>query len=135
VKTRNNFVHKKVYVNEWARLGERVDFVMCELQKTSLDAHDKALNTLNEWFIEVVKSMEEVYDNKNQEKSKLYISDTPIYLDAPSIITSSVQSENHDLTWLTKLKIQAETPILEKLKNDFKLEMENNELKDTMFYL
>jgi len=129
VKTRNNFVHKKDYVNEWARLRERVDFVVCELQKTSLEAHDKALNTLNEWFTEVVKSMEEVYDNMNQEKSKLYISDTPIYMDALSIITSSVQSENPDLTWLTKMKIQAKTPILEKLKNDSKLETEKKQLK------
>ena len=67
--------------------------------------------------------------NRNQEKSKLYISNTPIFLDASSIITSSVQSENPDLTWLTKLKIQAETPILEKLKHDFELEKENKQLK------
>jgi len=40
-----------------------------------------------------------------------------------------VQSENPDLTWLTKLKIQAETPILEKLKHDFELEKENKQLK------
>jgi len=58
VKTRNNFVHKEDYVNEWARLRERVDIVMCELQKTSLEACDKALNTLNECFTEVVKNME-----------------------------------------------------------------------------
>jgi len=103
VKTRNNFVHKEDYVNEWARLRIRVD---------------KALNTLNEWFTEVVKNMKEVYVNRNQEKSKLYISNTPIFLDASSIITSSVQSENPNLTWLTKLKIQAETPILEKLKHN-----------------
>jgi len=90
-------------VNEWARLRIRVD---------------KALNTLNEWFTEVVKNMKEVYVNRNQEKSKLYISNTPIFLDASSIITSSVQSENPNLTWLTKLKIQAETPILEKLKHN-----------------
>ena len=61
VKTRNNFIHKEDYVNEWARLRERVDIVMCELQKSSLEARDKALNTLNEWFTEVVKNMEEVY--------------------------------------------------------------------------
>ena len=114
VKTRNNFVHKEDYVNEWARLRIRVD---------------KALNTLNEWFTEVVKNMEEVYVNRNQEKSMLYISDTPIFLDASSIITSSLQSENPNLTWLTKMKLQAETPILEKLKHDSELEKENRQLK------
>ena len=116
-------------MNEWARLRERVDIVMCELQKSSLEAHDKALNTLNEWFTEVVKNMEEVYVNRNQEKSMLYISDTPIFLDASSIITSSLQSENPNLTWLTKMKLQAETPILEKLKHDSELEKENRQLK------
>lgn len=65
----------------------------------------------------------------NQEKSKLYILETPIFLDASSIVTSSVQSKNPDLTWLTKLKIQAETPILEKLKNDSELEKENKQMK------
>lgn len=98
VKTISNFLHKEDYVNEWTKLRERVDFVMCELQKTSLEAHDKALKTLNEWFTKVVKNMEEVYVNRNQEKSKLYISETPIFLDASSIITSSVQSKNPDLT-------------------------------------
>jgi len=77
--------------------------------------------------------MEEVYDNKNQEKSKLYISDTPIYLDASSIITTSVHSENPDFKWLTKLKIQDDAPILEKLKNDSELEKENKELKKDLF--
>jgi len=77
--------------------------------------------------------MEEVYDNKNQEKSKLYISDTPIYLDASSIITASVHSENPDFKWLTKLKIQDDAPILEKLKNDSELEKENKELKKDLF--
>ena len=130
VKTRNNFVHKEDYVSEWTRLRERVvDLVMCELQKSSFEAHDKAVNTLNEWFTEVVKNMEEVYVNRDKEKSKLYISDTPIFLDASSIITSSVQSMNPDLTWLTKLKIQAEAPILEKLKHDSELEKENKQLK------
>jgi hypothetical protein len=129
VKTRNNFVHKVDFVKEWTALRERVHYVMCELQKTSLEAHDKALNTLNEWFTEVVKNMEEVCVNRNQERNKLYILDTPIFLDASRIITLCVQSENPDLTWLTKLKIKAETPILEKLKNDSELEKENKQLK------
>jgi len=73
--------------------------------------------------------MEEVNVRRDQEKSKLYISDTPIYMDASSIITACVHSENPDFRWLTKLKINADVPILEKLKNDSEQENENKELK------
>ena len=48
MKTRNNFVHEKDYVNEWTRLRNSVDFVMCELQKTSLEAHNQVVQTLND---------------------------------------------------------------------------------------
>ena len=117
MKTRSNFVHEKNYVDEWTTLRERVDSVTCELQKLSLEAHNQPLNTLKDWFKGVIYSMEEVEVNKNQEKSKLYLSDTPMYLDASSIITASVHSEHPDFKWLTKLKIQVDAQILEKLKN------------------
>jgi hypothetical protein len=60
VKTRNNFVHEEDCVNEWGKLRDRVDFVMCELQKISLEAHDETQNTLKDWFKDVIKSMQEV---------------------------------------------------------------------------
>jgi len=140
VKTRNNSVHVEHYVDEWTRLRKRVDFVMCEFQKTSLEAHDKALSTLNEWFSEVVKSMEEVEVTKNQERSKLYISDTPIFMDASSIITATMHSENPDFKWLTKLKVKADALILEKLKNDYEQEkrikkLEKELLKQRLMYV
>jgi len=50
-----------------------------------------------------------------------------MFLDASSIISSSVHSENLDYKWLTKLKVQTNSPILEKLKNDSELKKENNE--------
>jgi len=118
VHTRSNFVHKENYEEQWITLRERVNYVLCELQKLSLKAHNQALNSLKNWFKEVVSKMEEVEVTRNQEKSKLYISDTPIYLDASSIFTTSVHSENPDLKWLTKLKLQVDAPILEKLKHD-----------------
>jgi len=105
VKARNNFVHEEDYVKEWRRLRERVDFVMSELQKSSLEAHSNAQNTLNDLFKDVVKSMKEVEIKRTQEKSKLYISDTLMFLDASGIISSIVHSENQDLKWLTKLKV------------------------------
>jgi len=42
VKARNNFVHEEDYVKEWRRLREKVDVVMSELQKSSLEAHNNA---------------------------------------------------------------------------------------------
>ena len=77
--------------------------------------------------------MQEVEVNRNQERSKLYLSDTPTYLDASSIITASVHSKDPDFRWLTKLKIQTDALILEKLKKDSKHEKENKELKKDLF--
>jgi flagellar motor protein MotB len=65
---------------------------------------------------------------RTEERSKLYISDTPMFLDASGIISSSVHYENLDLKWLTKLKVQTDSPILEKLKSDSELEKENKRL-------
>jgi len=48
-------------------------------------------------------NLEEVEFNKSLEKNKLYLSDTLMYMDASSIILSSVHSENPDFRWLTKL--------------------------------
>ena len=133
VQTRSNFVHQKNYEDEWTTLGERIDYMMCELQKLSLEAHNQALNTLNNWFKDVVTGMDEMEDTRNQEKRKLYISDTPIYLDASSIITTSVHYENPDFKWLTKLKLRADAPILEKLKKDSEQEQRIKKLEKDLF--
>ena len=106
---------------------------MCELHKQSLEAYNQAMNSLQDWFKSVICSMDEVYVKRDQEMSKLYISDTPIFMDASSIITASVHSQNLDIRWLTKLKIQTDAPILEKLKKDSELEKENKELKKDLF--
>ena len=132
-KTRTKFVHENDYVDEWTKLRSRVDFVMCELQKISLEAHDQTLQSLNDWFKEVVSHMKEVEIKRDQEKSKFYLSDTPFYLDTSGIISSAVHSKNHDLTWLTKLKIQAETPILAKLKTDSEQEERIKQLEKDLF--
>ena len=50
-------------------------------------------------------------------------------MDASSIISSNVHSEYLDVKWLTKLLIQSDARILEKLKKDSTLEKENKELK------
>jgi len=102
---------------------------MSELHKSSLETHNNAQNTLNDWSKDVVKSMQEVEIKRTQERSKLYISDTPMFLNASGIISSKVHSKNLDLKWLTKLKVQIDSPTLEKLKNDSELEKENKRLK------
>jgi len=96
---------------------------MRELQKLSIEAQNQSLNN---WFKEVVNNIKEVEVNK--VNSKLYISDSPFFLDALAIITSSVQ-ENLDLSWLTKLKVQADIPILEKPKHDSKQEQKIKKLE------
>ena len=78
--------------------------------------------------------LEEVELNRTLEKNKLYLSDTPMYLNASSIISSSVHSENPDFKWLTKLKIQtSDAPLVEKLKDDPVLKKANKELKKALF--
>jgi len=134
VKTRNNFIHEKDYVSEWTSLRNRVEYMMCELHKLSLKAHDKALLDLQQWFKGVIVNMEEIELNRTLEKRKLYLSDTPMYPDASCIISSNVHFENPDFRRLTKLKIQtSDAPILEKLKDDPVLEKENKELKKALF--
>jgi hypothetical protein len=76
VKARNNFVHLENYEEKWTALREIVDTVMCELQKLSLEAHNQSINTLNNWFKNVISNMKEVEVNRDQEKHKLYISYT-----------------------------------------------------------
>ena len=76
----------------------------------------------------------EIELNRIIERSKLYLSDTPMYMDASSIISSSVQSENPGFRWLAKPKIQtSNAPILKKLKDNPVLEKENKELKKPLF--
>jgi len=134
IKTRNNLVHEEDYVSNWTSLRSRVDYMMCELQKLSLEAHDKALLDLQQWFQGVTMNLEEVQLNRSLKKSILYLSDTPMYMDASSIILSSVLSDNLDFSWLTKLKIQiSDAAILKQLKDDPVLEKENKELKKAFF--
>jgi len=132
VRTRNNFVHTEDYEEKWTALRERVDTVMCELQKLSLEAHNQSINTFNNWFKDVVNSMKEVEANRNQARSKLYISDSPFYLDASSIITASVH-EDLSLNWLTKLKVYTDAPILAKLKCDSEQEQKIKKLEKELF--
>ena len=105
---------------------------MCELQKLSLEAHNQSINILNNWFKDVVSSMKEVEVNRDQEKNRLYISYTLFFLDASSIITFGVQ-DNLDLSQLTKLKIQADIPILDKLKHDSEQEQNIKKLERELF--
>ena len=65
IKSISNLIHNQGYLSEFTSLRDRVDHMMCELQKLCLDAHDKALIELQDWFKEVVNNMEEININKN----------------------------------------------------------------------
>jgi len=129
VNARNHVIHTESYEDQWTALKERADTVMCELQKLSLEAQDQ---TLNNWFKDVVNSMKEVEANRNQAKNILYISNTPFFLDASSIITASIHKDLC-LSWLSKLKVYTDTPILEKLKHDSEQEQRIKKLKNDLF--
>jgi len=81
---------------------------LCELQRLSIEAQNQSLYN---WFKEVVSCMEAM----EVRKERLYILDSPFFLDASSIITSSIK-EDLNISWLTKLHVKPQIPILEKLK-------------------
>jgi len=76
--------------------------------------------------------MKEVEINKGQEKHKLYISNSPFYLDDSSIITANVH-EDLSLNWLTKLKVHIDAPILAKWQSDFEQEKKIKKLEKELF--
>jgi len=108
VKARNNQVHTKNYEDKWIALREVVDKVFCDLQRSSVEAQNQPLKN---WFKEVITNMEAVEVRMN----RLYISDSPFFLDLSSIITSSVK-ENMDTSWLTQVYVKPQISFLEKLK-------------------
>jgi hypothetical protein len=105
---------------------------MCEHQKLYLEAHKESINILSIWLKNVVSSMKEVEINREQEKQKLYISNSPFYLDASSIITANVH-EDLSLNWLTKLKVHTNAPILVKLQSDSEQEQKIKKLEKELF--
>ena len=71
--------------------------------------------------------------NRDQVRRRLYISHTPLYMDVLSIITASVHTEYLNLSWLTKLVIQSNAPILDKLKRDYEQEQRIKKLEKELF--
>jgi len=132
VKSINNFVHLENYEEKWIALRERVDLVMSELQKLSLEAHKESINMHNSWFKDVVSNMKEVKVNREQEMHRLYLSDSPFYLDASSIIIAGVH-EDLIFNWLTNLQVHTDAPILEKLKRDSKQAQKIQKLEKELF--
>ena len=121
VQARNNLTHSERYDKQWRRLRERVDFVLSELQRSSLDAQ----NNLQDWFKGVVNNLQEVEVKRTQGKTQLCISD----MDASYIIPSSVHPKELHLTWLTKINVKSASTELELLQRNSALERENKQLK------
>jgi hypothetical protein len=74
----------------------------------SVEAQNQALNN---WFKEVIKSMEVVEVRRN----RLYILDSPFFLDLSSLITSSVK-EDLDTSWITQVFIKPQKPDIKDLR-------------------
>lgn len=108
VKIRKDPIHSENYEGKWISLREVVERVFNDLKILSVEAQNQSLNN---WFKEVVRSMEVVEVRRNI----LYISDSPLFLDLSSIITHSIK-EDLDTSWLTQVYVMPQIPVHEKLK-------------------
>jgi len=77
--------------------------------------------------------MEEVEVNRNQEKNKLYISDTPFYLDASSIITAECTFWESWFQVVNQVEDSSWCSTLEKFKNDSEQELRIMKLEKDLF--
>jgi len=68
----------------------------------------------------------------NKESTKLYISNSPFFMNTYAIISTGVKYDLN-LSWLTKLLIQYDIPILEKLKREFAQEKVIKKLEKEIF--
>jgi len=108
VKYRNDPIHSENNKGKWIALREVVDRVFCDLQILSVEARDEALNN---WFREVIKSMESVEVKRN----KIYLSDSPFYLDLSTIVSRTIK-EGLNTSWLTQLFVNPQIPVLKNMK-------------------
>jgi len=126
VKSMNNPIHSENYEDKWTALRYVVDRVFYDLQRLSVEAQNQALNN---WFQEVIKSMKSVEVNRN----KMYISNSPFYLDLSTLIFQSVK-EDLDTSWITKVFIKSQEPALkEKKMKDPDEEKKVEKLQEALF--
>jgi hypothetical protein len=79
-------------------LKERVDFVLTEFQRSSLDDQDTAHNKLQDWLRGVVSNLQEVEVRRTLVKTPLCIrAKNPMEL---------------DLSWLSKINVKTTSPDL-----------------------
>jgi len=122
VEARNNLVHEEIYVKQWRRLRERVNFVLSELQRSSFDAQDIAQNNLQDWLRGVVNNLQKVAVNRTLVK-------TPLCLSSRDVIPSSVHPKELDISWLTKINLKQVSTELELLQRNTELKRETKQLK------
>jgi len=119
-------MHKENYIKQWRRLKEIVDFVLTELQRSSLDAQEIAQNNLQDWLRGVVSKVEEV-----EVRTRTLVR-TPLCLEGrttPDVISSAVHPKELDLTWLNKINFKSASTELELIQKNALLERENKQLK------
>jgi len=121
VGARNNLVHEESYEKQWRRLRERVEFVLSELQRSSLDAQDIAQNNLMDWLKGVVNNLQEGKVSRTQDKTQLCISDR----DVSDVIPACVHPKELNLTWLNKINFKSASTELELVQRNSVPEREN----------
>jgi len=119
-------VHEDSYVKQWRRLKKRVDFVLTELQRSSLDSQETAQNNLQDWLRGAVSNLQEV------EVKRRTLVRTPLCLEARNatdFIPSGVHPKELDLTWLNKINFKSASTELELVQRNTLLERENKQLR------
>jgi len=101
---------------------ERVDFVLSELQRSSIEAQDIAQNNLQDYLRGVVNNLQEVDVRRTLVK-------TPLCILTRDVILSGVHPKELDNSWLTKINLKQVSTKLELLQRNTELERENKQLK------
>jgi len=122
IEARNNLIHDDNYEKLWIRLKDRVDFILSELQISCLDAQEIAQAKLQAWLKGVISNLDEVKILRTWVK-------TPLFLEARSLIPSSIHPKELNLYWLTKLNFKEASSELALLQRNTLLEKETHQLK------
>jgi len=125
IRARNNLVHEECYEKKWRRLRERVDFVLSELQRSSIDAQDTAQKNLQDWLRGVVNNMQEVAVSRTLVNTPLCLSGR----DVANVIPTCVYPKELNLDWLNKINFKSASTYLELLQRNTVLERENKQLR------
>jgi len=102
VQARSNLIHEDNYEKQWKRLKDRVDYVLTELQRPCLDAHDSAQNKLQEWLKGVDSNLEEVQVLRTWVQIPLSLRER----NDTDFIPTGIHPRELNINWLSKINVK-----------------------------